>query len=130
MLIISFAMHLMWCNELEQKIILRYFVTFYFWISLKHLKLCPNKLWSVKGVLYTRMKCGVWIQVQIIKIGTSKLKSELNSNTKNFFHKSWNSVFEFIFGEFIKMNFSNKVASTIVSLTGTKFVLTNGGIGW
>ena len=38
--------------------------------------------------------------------------------------------FEFNFGGIIKMNFSNKLASTIVSLIGTKIVLTNGGFGW
>ena len=38
--------------------------------------------------------------------------------------------FEFNFGGIIKMNFSNKLASTIVSLIGTKIVLTNGSFGW
>ena len=37
---------------------------------------------------------------------------------------------EFNFGGIIKMNLSNKLATTIVSLIGTKFVLTNGGFGW
>ena len=44
--------------------------------------------------------------------------------------KSWNSVFEFIFGGFIKMNFINKFAQTLVSIVGAKFVLYNGAIGW
>jgi hypothetical protein len=37
--------------------------------------------------------------------------------------------FEFKFEGFIKMIFSNKVASTMASLFGTILVLDNGGIG-
>ena len=51
-------------------------------------------------------------------------------STQPFLAKLWISTFKFHFGEFIKMNFSNKLASTIVSLIGTKIVLTNGGFGW
>jgi hypothetical protein len=51
-------------------------------------------------------------------------------STFNHFWLLWISRFKFYFGEFIKMNSPNKLALTIVSLIGTKFVLTNGGISW
>jgi len=39
----------------------------HFWIPVKYLELYTNKLCSVKSVLYTRIECWVWIQVQTIK---------------------------------------------------------------
>jgi hypothetical protein len=41
----------------------------------------------------------------------------------------WNSVFEFIFGGFIKMYFINKLAQALVLFVSTKFVLCNAANG-
>ena len=38
-------------------------------------------------------------------------------------------MFEFIFVEFIKMNFFNKLDQTLVSFISAKYVLCNGAIG-
>jgi hypothetical protein len=116
-----------WCNVLKPKILLRYFVTFYFWISLKHLELCPNKLWGVKCVLYTSVRCRVWVQVQPTKIWAPNLKSELKFNTYIFVSLGIQLWIQF--WGIIKMNFSNKHVVTLVSFVGTKFVLCNGAIG-
>ena len=117
----------MWCNVLKPKTFSRYLVTFYLWISLEHLNLCLNKLWSVKWVLYTSVKCGVWIQVQLDKIWTSKLNSKLKSITYTFLPVLEFNVW-FNFGVFNKMNFINNFAQTLVPLVSTKFVLCNDAI--
>ena len=119
-----------WCIVFRTKNHLRYFVTFYFWNSLEHLKLCPHKLWGVKSVLFTLVSSvGCEFKSKPLKFGLPMWIQNLIS-TQPFLAKLWISTFKFHFGEFIKMNFSNKLASTIVSLIGTKIVLTNGNFGW
>ena len=87
---------------LTSKILLRYFVAFYFWISLKYLKLCPNKLWGINYVLYTSVKCRVWIQVQTIKIWAPNLNPNLNFSTWSNLVESWNLVFDSILKHLLK----------------------------
>ena len=72
---------LWWDNEKSH---LWFFVTFYFWNSLKHLKLCPNKLWSVKCVLWTSVKYRVWFHVKLVKIWAPKLNLAWFSTLSHF----------------------------------------------
>ena len=87
---------------LNSKILLRYFVSFYFRISLKYLKLCPNKLWGINYVLYTSVKCRVSIKVETIKILAPNLNPNLNFTTWSNLVESWISAFDLTLKHLLK----------------------------
>ena len=72
---------------------------------------------------------GYEFKFKSLKFGPQKWTQYWNSSLRHL-PKSWVSVFEFNFGEFIKMYFINKLAQALVSFVSTKFVLCNGASGW
>ena len=90
--------------------------------------MCPNKLWGVRCVLDTSVKCRVWVQVQPTKIELQIWNWNWSSILDHDLALDYNIKFNF--GVFIKMIFSNKFVQTLVPFDNTNFVSYNGATGW
>ena len=119
------------CDVLSsnQRSLLRYFVTLYFWISQKYLKICPNKFWSVRCVLYTSDKCWGWIQVQTIKNLTLKIEiRNWNPILRIFVYLEKQFLNSFL-GNLLKWILHINLLQTIISSQSMKFVHWDHAIG-